>query len=126
MSGNGAADLGQSLAEVDEALELRLVTHARPIGVIAVLLAPAGIASGRLDVSVGARADPHVGPCRWNDEALDAGERAFVLHPATGRRAIAESLAGSLATEALLVVCDETQAGFLGAGSGRGGDFLSY
>lgn len=45
---------------------------------IAILLAPALVAAGRLDMAGRIGANPDIGPCRWDDERLDPSERCIV------------------------------------------------
>jgi hypothetical protein len=73
------ADGGEGLAEVDHPLVLHLVAHGAPFRMVAVLLASARVASGGLQVAVGLRADPDVGPGRRNDERLDPFQGGLVL-----------------------------------------------
>jgi hypothetical protein len=54
------ADQRQGLAELDHAFVLDLVARLAPFGVVAVLLAPARVAPGGLQVAVGLRADPDI------------------------------------------------------------------
>src|SRR5437870_5226989 len=57
------ADVGEDLAELEHAAELRLVPG-RPVErVVAILLAPPRVPRRRLDVADGIGADPDVGPC---------------------------------------------------------------
>ena len=58
------ADRRQRAAEREHAVELVRVAHARASAVVAVLLAAAGVAPGRLQVALARRADPDVGPGR--------------------------------------------------------------
>ena len=55
-------------------IELLLVTVRAPAGVIPVLLASAGVVSGRLKVAARADANPHVLIGGRNSEAANAGE----------------------------------------------------
>src|SRR5207244_2044991 len=72
------ADGWQGSAEGDHAIVLGPVPDLAPAGVVAVLLAAAGIPASSLDVAVVARAHPDVGP-RWRDGArANAGERLRV------------------------------------------------
>ena len=66
------ADPRQHLAEGDGALVLGGVACLAPALVVAVLLAPASVAAGGLDVAVGDRADPDVGPRRRHRDVGDA------------------------------------------------------
>jgi hypothetical protein len=110
------ADRGQRLAEVDHALVFRLVAHAAPFRMVAVLLASARVAARGLQVAVGLRADPDIGPGRGNHERLDALERGFVRDRLALGREVAEAILARFAPDAGLVVVDVAQAGSLGGG----------
>ena len=68
----------QRMAEVDQRLELGLLSGALPFGVVAVLLAALGVAAGRLDVTVGVDAEPHVRPRRRDHEPAQALDRLAI------------------------------------------------
>src|SRR5262249_60703256 len=55
--------------------------HLAEARVVAILLAAPGIAPGGLNMSVGKRADPDVGPCRWDGERLDPPENVSLGQP---------------------------------------------
>src|SRR3954471_17995258 len=109
------ADPGQGLAEGDHAAELGLVAHLPPFGVVAVLLAPAGVAPGRLQVAVRAGADPDVRPGRRDGQLADALQGLLVPDRAPLGVDVGEALAALLAADAGLVVRDIAQARGLGA-----------
>jgi hypothetical protein len=58
-------------------MEFGLVAKGIPLGMIAVLFAPAKVETGGLDMSLFAGADPNVSPGRGNDQAPDAVELLF-------------------------------------------------
>ena len=97
---------------------LRRVAGLAPARVIAVLLAAAGIAARRLDVAVGARADPHVGPGGRDCEAADPLERGGVGDPGSVGRHVAEPLAPAPAADPRIIVVHVPKAG-LARGAGR-------
>ena len=66
------AGCGAAPGERDQPVVLRLVAHLAPPRVVAVLLAAARVAPGRLDVAVRRRADPDVGPRRRDRERVDS------------------------------------------------------
>src|SRR3954453_5855086 len=109
------ADPGQGLAEGDHAAELGLVAPLPPFGVVAVLLAPAGVAPGRLQVAVRAGADPDVRPGRRDGQLADALQGLLVPDRAPLGVDVGEALAALLAADAGLVVRDIAQACGLGA-----------
>src|SRR4051794_39794375 len=94
------ADPGQGLAEGDHAAELGLVAHLPPFGVVAVLLAPAGVAPGRLQVAVRAGADPDVRPGRRYGQLANALQGLLVPDRAPLRVDVGEALAALLAADA--------------------------
>src|SRR5690606_15888847 len=97
---------GQSIGEGDQAGELGLVAAGQPLGMVAVLLAPALVAACGLDMAVGRRADPDILPGRRYGKAPDALARLLVPHLRPVRRDIAEALAGPTAANARLAVAD--------------------
>src|SRR5690606_36385170 len=62
------SELGQSMSKGGEAGELSLVAAGGPAGMVAVLLAAALIAAGRLNVAGRIAADPDIGPGRRKDQ----------------------------------------------------------
>jgi hypothetical protein len=69
--------------------------------VIPILLAAAGVATGRLEVTVRKRTDPHFRPRRGDDESPDPGERLLVPDGRTVRSDIPEAAAGAKAPDSL-------------------------
>ena len=67
----GAADLRQRPAEGERPAVFRLVPDAPPSRVVTVLLPPPVVAARRLDVAVGSRADPDLGPGGRDRQRLD-------------------------------------------------------
>src|SRR5262249_46182823 len=65
-------DLGQRLRERDQASVLHLVAHFAPQPVVAVLLASARVAAGRLQMTARVWTDPDVLPRRRNHQRADA------------------------------------------------------
>lgn len=113
---DAGADARQREPEGLEALELGLVLEKPPVGVVAVLLAAAGIDAGGLEVAIGQRADPHLRVGRRNGQHADAGELVRVAHPAALRVAVAEVLAVLQSPDARHVGVHVDQA----VGNGRG------
>jgi hypothetical protein len=100
---------------VEHVLVLGFVAGGAPVGVVAGLLAAAGVASGDLEMAVGDGADPDVGLCGRDDEGLDASEGFFVADGLSRGVKIAERFAGALAGDTGLVVVDVAEAcGFCG------------
>ena len=77
---------------------------ARQLRVVAVLLAPARVAAGRLQVAVGLRADPDVGPRRRDRERADAPDHRGIAERPAVRQSIAEAFAAPDARDARGVV----------------------
>src|ERR1700760_3727249 len=70
---------------------------------IAILLASAGVAAGRLDVAVREWTNPHIRPCRRNRQRFDAAQRL--------------DIADELAMDVAIV---KTMLGFMAGGPGGG------
>src|SRR5690606_26148139 len=62
------ADAGEGTGEGLHAVELRLVAHRPPARMVAILLAAALVAPGRLQMAVRIRTDPHVAVGRRNGQ----------------------------------------------------------
>ena len=97
------AQFRQRGGEIEDMQEFRQLPPFPPAGVVDVLLAAAGVATGRLDVPVRIRADPDVGPGGRNDQALDPRSRLFSDGPALAVE-IGEAMPGSAPPQAGLVV----------------------
>jgi hypothetical protein len=85
------ADGRQQAGERDHPVELRALAMLAVGGVVAVLLAAAGIAPGRLKVAPRVRADPYVRPRGRDRERADAGEDGRVADRGAVRGAIGEA-----------------------------------
>ncbi len=123
------ADLRQRPTENQHAVELVRVAHRAPLGVVAVLLAPAVVAAGRLDVAARMRADPDVGPGRRDRERAQPADLGGLLDRPALRVAIAEGAARAPAGDPGHAVGDVAKAGrlrrrgrSLGIRLGRQGD----
>ncbi len=92
---DGAAQLWQGVRELDQIAVFHLVAAGGPALVIAVLLAPANIAARHLDVAIGTRRDPDIGPGRRNDQRANAGKVFLVAQLLAGRGAVVEPFAGA-------------------------------
>jgi len=101
-----AANARQRRAELDEMVVLRFITRGAPRGVVAVLLASARVAAGRLNVTVVGRTNPDVRPRRRNRECVDAIERRRVADHATRGGDVRETRPGTAATNARPFVGD--------------------
>src|SRR6185503_21217947 len=99
-------DARQGAREGAHPAVLGVVAHFAPARVIAVLLAAARIAAGRLEVAIAVRADPHLFPGRRNRERLDAREDLLVAHCAAARQAVAEAAVVARAGDARRRVAD--------------------
>ena len=87
-------DRGKDSAEGKDTVELGLVTNLAVPRVVAVLLAPLRVPTGRLNVSLGGGADPHLRPRRWDHERPDAGQLGLVAHRSAVGVDVAESRSG--------------------------------
>jgi hypothetical protein len=75
---HGAAQPGQSLAELQQAGEFGRLGVRPEIRVVAVLLAAAGVDPGRLQMAVGIGAEPVVGIGRWKTDRIQPVDRLAV------------------------------------------------
>src|SRR5690606_25178060 len=102
VAAQGAAQAWQPLAEAFDASELLAAAQRRPGRVVAILLAPARVAPGGLEVAVPAAADPDVAPGRRDGQRVDA--------PAGG--GVADGPAIGIEVTEALAVRDAPDAGF--------------
>jgi hypothetical protein len=83
---DGGADARQHGPELAQSLELTAAPRPLPFGVVTVPLAAPRVAAGRLQVTVGARADPDLRVGGRNRQRADAGQfRGIAQWPAVGR-----------------------------------------
>src|SRR5690606_38898954 len=120
-----ATQAGQGIGEFRKPRKPRLAPQLLPLRVVAILLAPARIASGGLKVPAFTGADPHRGPCRRNGQCPDACKLAVVADAGAIGRAVAETATTATPADARLAVVDVAQPGLRGLGpaigSGRAG-----
>ena len=109
--GNLGPDHRQRGGELQQVLVFRLLPRLAIFGVILVLLAPFGVAAGRLDVPVRRRADPDVRPGRRNDKGAYAVQRIGIRDPPAPRIQIDEAPARSSAPDRRTVIGHVAQAG---------------
>src|SRR5205085_10713631 len=96
-------------AEFEHALELVLVLGEPPLGVVAVLLAAARIAPGRLQVSVRQRADPDLLVGGRDRQRPDAAQILFAAHALAVGPDVGEGIAFADAPDSGYVVADPDQ-----------------
>ncbi len=114
------ADRRQRAAEHQHAVELVRVAHRAPAAVVAVLLAAAGVAPGRLEMALALRADPDVGPGRRDRQHAQPPQLVRVLDRAALRVAVAEAAARAPPRDPGRAVGDVAQPGGRGRrGGGR-------
>jgi hypothetical protein len=89
---NLRADGGKGLGELHHMFVFGALADLAKAPMIAVLLAPLGIAAGGLDVPVRRRAYPDIGPGRWDGERLDAPEDVSLCHSGTIWSSVGEAL----------------------------------
>jgi len=118
-----AADAGQGVDEIDDALEFGLVANLAPARVIEVLLALPVVASGGLEVAVVQGANPYVLPRGRNHERRDAFERVAIAQDVTCGGAILKAAGMPFAADAGMVIADVTEADGL---RGLGGRFFGF
>jgi hypothetical protein len=86
------ADARKRFAECDYVFVLGALADFAKARVISVLLAPFGVPTGRLNVSVRKRTDPHIRPGRWNGERFHAPEHVALGQPGTIGASVGETL----------------------------------
>jgi len=91
--------------------ELGVVARVAVRRVVAVLLAAARVARGRLDVAVGIGTDPDLGPRRRDGERVDPLALAPIRDAQTVGQVVGPAGADALARDAALVVGDVAQPG---------------
>ena len=104
-------DPRQRRAELEHALELAGIARQPPVGVVAVLLAAARVAPGRLQVAVRSRADPDLLVGRRDRQGADPPQLGGVADQPAVEAAIAKAVADALAPDPGLVVADPDQPG---------------
>jgi hypothetical protein len=75
VGGDATSHVGQPGRQFQHPVELLLGAFLLPLLVVEILAAARGIASDRLDMPVRVGADPHLLPCRWDYQVLDALQR---------------------------------------------------
>ena len=88
---NLRADGRKSLGELDHMFVFGALAHLAKKRMVAILLAPLGIAAGGLDVTVRKRADPDIGPGRGDGERLDPPEDVRLCQPGAIRPRVGEA-----------------------------------
>src|SRR5919108_6642571 len=88
-----APDARQRPGERAHAAELGFVAHFAPARVVAVLLASARVAPGRLQMAILAWADPYLLPRGRDGECLDSRQHRLAAHCAAIRVLIAKTVA---------------------------------
>jgi hypothetical protein len=105
---------GQGRTELHDPVVLALAAGLDPARVVAVLLAPARIAAGGLQVTARVHADPHLGVGRRNGQRADARQGRRIAHRMALPIAVAEPLARAPARVARIGIGDVDQAGLPG------------
>ncbi len=90
IGGNAAAENRQDLGEMQDMGKLDLIAEGGPVGMIEILLAPPGVAAGRLQMSPRRGADPDLAPGRWNDQGSDALQGLRIANSRSIRRQVPE------------------------------------
>src|SRR4051794_8979423 len=99
-------DLRQLVGKGHYMLIFGAFSHLAEAGVITVLLATFCVAAHRLNMTIGERANPDIGPGRRNGERLDPLQRLTLGNPRPVRSGIGEACARLLAANAGTVVRD--------------------
>lgn len=100
--GDPTAEARQALAEFEQPFVLRRVALFSELGVVTILLATAGIDSGRLKMPAGIRAEPGVVIGRWQSNRIEAIDFAPVSDTVSIGIEIGPITAHSLAADARL------------------------
>ncbi|VWC30193.1 hypothetical protein BPS26883_06363 [Burkholderia pseudomultivorans] len=108
---DAGADTRQRERERGHSRILVRVARRSPLRVIAVLLAPARVAAGRLQMAARVRADPDVGVRGRNRERVDSRDLVRIADPLAVLRVIREAVAHATTRVARLPVVDVTQRG---------------
>jgi hypothetical protein len=119
-----APDARERSREGEHAVELLRAAPLVPVRVVAVLLAAAVIATGRLQVPVRPRADPDVGPGRRDRECRDAAALLGIADRPAVDIAVREATAGAMPGDPgprVGRVAEPGCAGDIAGGGGSGG-----
>src|SRR5690606_11671046 len=100
----------QRRTEGHQAIELARAAIGLPLWVVPILLAPARVPAGGLQVPVGVRTDPDIGPCRRDRQLADPGQRGGIAHQPAACIPVAEPPARATARVAGRTVVDMAQA----------------
>ena len=109
VGGNAPAQPGQMFGEGQHAVVFRAIAQLAPFQVIAVLIAAARIASGRLQMAVGTPTDPDVRIRRWNRELANARHDPGIANRRATRIEVLEIRSAPFAPESWLVIADVHQ-----------------
>ena len=101
----------EDLAELEHAAELRAITRCAVRGMVAILLPAAGVARRRLDVAVGVRANPHVGPGRRDRQLVEPFPGVLVLDARAVRGEVDPASPGTAPADAGKAVRDVAKPG---------------
>src|SRR5699024_7217609 len=118
-AGNPRPDLRQRASEGGKPGELVRVALLGPLRMVSVLLSPARIASGRLQMAFRQGADPHRGVGRRDGQLADPLKRDGIVDPAAILVAVAKALAATYPPDARTGVVDvdkTLRTGFAHAG----------
>ena len=74
-----SAEARKRFAECEYMLIFLLIAHFAPARMITILLASSGIASGGLEMPIGHRTDPDLGPGRRDGQRSDACQGSFIV-----------------------------------------------
>ena len=100
------------MPEGNETMIFRFVAHLAKTFVVAILLTAAGIAPGRLQMTVCLGRDPYVGIGRWDRERLDAQQFRLVGNGLAVGMEIREMLAAFLPRDTGVTIVEVAQPGF--------------
>src|SRR5258707_15193616 len=103
-------DLWQRFRKRRQLVEFRRVSNFAPARMISILLASPGVTAGGLKMVIVVRCNPHVSPCRRDDQRSDPRQYPRVVHPSLAPVDVIRMLAAALAKNARHAVVSISQA----------------
>ena len=97
-----STELWEDFAKGNHPVILGRIAHGAPARMIPVLLASPGVASSGLQVSIWARTDPHVRPCRRDSQGLHTAQYCGVAYGPPIKAMVTKAAASALAPDAWL------------------------
>src|SRR5436305_14694007 len=101
---------GKRFTKGDHAVIFGLVTHFAPVRMVAILFAPFGITSSRLDMPIGFWADPYIGPGGRDPQRANTLQDFLVMNRLSIEANVAEVFPIALAPDARGRIADIAHA----------------